>query len=243
MILEYDGSCYHGWQRQKEVPTVQGTLEAALSVMTGQSVTVVGSGRTDAGVHASNQVANFVVDTRLTAEIFKKGLNSLLPSDIVIKACFDAAMDFHARYDATSKIYEYVILNQRLPRAIFRQYAWHVRDQLDPAVMRQAVSILEGTHDFSAFEASGSPRSTPVRTVLEARLAQIRRGGDYLVFRIEADGFLRCMVRNIVGTLVDVGRKKTSPAGFSDILESKDRNNAGATAPPHGLFLKTVRYP
>ncbi|MBW2107357.1 MAG: tRNA pseudouridine(38-40) synthase TruA [Deltaproteobacteria bacterium] len=242
LILEYDGACYHGWQRQKDVATIQGTLEAALNVMTGQPVTVIGSGRTDAGVHASNQVANFVVDSRLTAQVFRKGLNSLLPDDIVIKACSEVARSFHARYDASSKIYEYVILNQRLPRAIFRQYAWHVRNRLDLAAMRQAVSALKGTHDFSAFQASGSPRSTAVRTVLDVSLVQARRGADYLVFRIEADGFLRCMVRNIVGTLVDVGRGKISPETFSDILKSKNRNNAGVTAPPHGLFLKAVRY-
>lgn len=241
LIIEYDGSAYHGWQRQKDLATIQGTVEAALKVMIGQSVTVIGSGRTDAGVHALNQVASFLAETHLTAEIFKRGLNSLLPEDIVVKDCQSVPDNFHARYNVSSKIYEYIILNRNLPSAIFRQYAWHIRKKLDLERMRAAVVCLNGTHDFSAFEGSGSPRSSPVRTVMNISLKD-RMDGGHLAVCVEADGFLRCMVRNIVGTLVDVGKGRTSPGAFQDILKSRDRKRAGATAPPHGLFLKEVKY-
>jgi len=209
--------------------------------MTGQSATVIGSGRTDAGVHAFHQVAHFGVDTALTADVFRNGLNSLLPDDIVITDCERVSDTFHARYDVRSKIYEYVILNRTVPVAICRKYAWHVRIKLDLKGMREALACLKGTHDFSAFEGTGSARSSSVRTVMDAQLAQ-KDGGDYLVFSIEADGFLRFMVRNIVGTLVDVGKGKISPEEFQGILRSGDRKRAGATAPPHGLFLKEVKY-
>jgi tRNA pseudouridine38-40 synthase len=241
LAIEYDGTAYHGWQRQKALPTIQGTIEAALKIMTEQSTTVVGSGRTDAGVHAWRQVAHFAMDTALTADVFRNGLNSLLPEDIVITHCEHASDSFHARYDVISKIYEYVIVNRRVPVAISRKYAWHVRTKLDLESMKEALACLKGTHDFSAFEGAGSARSTSVRTVMNAHLAQ-RDGGDYLLFSIEADGFLRFMVRNIVGTLVDVGKRKTSPDGFESILRSGDRKRAGATAPAHGLFLKQVKY-
>lgn len=241
LAIEYDGTAYHGWQRQRALPTVQGTIEDALKMMTGQPATVVGSGRTDAGVHAWHQVAHFVVDTAFTADVFTNGLNSLLPDDIVVTDCERVSDAFHARYDVKSKIYEYVILNRIVPVAIGRKYAWHVRKKLDLEGMRESLTCLKGTHDFSAFEGAGSARSSAVRTVMDAQLTQ-RDWGDYLVFSIEADGFLRFMVRNIVGTLVDVGKKKISPEGFEGILRSGDRKLAGATAPPHGLFLKQVKY-
>jgi tRNA pseudouridine38-40 synthase len=241
LIIEYDGTAYHGWQRQKDASTVQETIEAALETMTGGLVKVIGSGRTDAGVHALNQVANFSIDTRLTADVFQKGLNSLLPPDIVVKACQGVDESFHARYDAWSKVYDYDILNRPIPAALFRHYAWHVRKILDLNAMRVAMVCLEGEHDFSAFEASGSPRSHAVRKVMDVNWTAKNAEGD-LVFTIEADGFLRCMVRNIVGTLVDVGLGKMSPEEFQDILTSRDRKQAGITAPAHGLFLRKVKY-
>ena len=241
LAIEYDGTAYHGWQRQKILPTVQGTIEAALEKMAGKPVTVIGSGRTDAGVHALHQVAHFSMDTTLTDDVFKNGLNALLPSDIVIKDCKGVARSFHARYHVTSKVYDYVILNRALPAAICRNYAWHVRRKLDLLAIRQALLCLKGTHDFSAFEGTGSARSSAVRTVMDVCLSD-EGEGDYLVFSIEADGFLRFMVRNIVGTLVDVGKGRISPKDFQGILTSKDRNLAGATAPPQGLFLKEVKY-
>jgi tRNA pseudouridine38-40 synthase len=241
IVIEYDGTSYQGWQRQNNGITIQGTIEAAIETMINNPVTVIGSGRTDAGVHALNQVASFRADTRLTSEIFKRGLNSLLPPDIVIKDCVAVDDGFHAQYSARSKVYRYRILNRSNPTALFRQYTWHIRKPLDLNAMNKAMAYLEGQHDFSAFEATGSPRSDAVRTVIDANLTEKDSDG-YVVFSIEADGFLRHMVRNVVGTLVDVGLGKVSPGAFEDILMSKDRKKAGITAPAHGLVLKEVKY-
>lgn len=240
LIIEYDGSAYHGWQRQKTEPTVQGEIEKALITMTGKRVVLIGSGRTDAGVHALGQVANFRIETELNPEIFQKGLNSLLPEDIVIRECTQIDTSFHARYDAASKTYRYRILNRRIPSAVCRQYAWFVPKTLDHSAMSCAIGHIIGEHDFKAFEGVGSPRSKTIRCVKKAVLKKNRYG--YLIFEIEADGFLRFMVRNIVGTLVDTGLCKITPEDFGNILLSKDRGLAGATAPPHGLFLMEVKY-
>ena len=241
LVIEYDGTGYHGWQRQSNTCTIQGTIEDALKRMTGQSVTLIGSGRTDAGVHARGQVANFRLETRLTSDVFANGLNSLLPADIVIKDCATVDESFHARFDAQGKVYDYCILNRPTPAALFRRYAWHIKKPLDLDAMRKAMLCLEGEHEFSAFEGAGSPRSHAVRTVIDLKLTGKDADG-YVVFSIEADGFLRHMVRNIVGTLVDVGLGKISPKTFEDILISKDRKQAGITAPAHGLFLREVKY-
>jgi len=240
LIIEYDGSAYHGWQRQKTDRTLQGEIENALSTMTGQKITLLGSGRTDAGVHALGQVANFHCDTRLTAETFQKGLNGLLDDDIVIRDCQQADEDFHARYDVKSKTYHYRILNRQIPTAIHRQYLWFIRRKLDIDAMRSAIPHLLGKHDFKAFEGTGSPRAHTIRCISEAEL--VRHEDGYLTFEIEADGFLRFMVRNIVGTLADVGVGKIAPDDLPQILLSRDRSRAGATAPPQGLFLMNVRY-
>lgn len=240
LTIEYDGTLYHGWQRQVNDPTIQETIEKALSIMTGEKVILTGSGRTDAGVHALGQVANFHSDTRIIPDDFRKGLNSLLPDDIVIRECIHADDSFHARYDAKSKTYNYRILNAAIPAAIGRQYAWFIRKALDLDAMSAAVSHIIGTHDFTTFEGAGSPRSHATRCVINADFIQKDQG--YLIFEIEADGFLRYMVRNIVGTLVDVGHCKITPNDVKNILSLKDRSLAGITAPPHGLFLMRVKY-
>lgn len=240
LTIEYDGSLYHGWQRQKNECSIQGEIEKALMTMAGEKVVLIGSGRTDAGTHALGQVANFHIDTSLVAETFQKGLNSLLPEDIVIKACRQVDKTFHARYDAKSKIYIYRILNSNLPAAVCRQYAWSIRKKLDIEAMRRAICHIIGAHDFKAFEGAGSPRSHTIRHVFKADLAE--KDHEYLVFKIEADGFLRYMVRNIVGTFIDVGLLKITPDDFKKILLSRNRNMAGVTAPPHGLFLMKVKY-
>lgn len=240
LLIEYDGSRFSGWQRQKNDRTVQAEIEKALMNMTEQKVVLNGSGRTDAGVHALGQVANFHCDTELAPEIFHRGLNSLLPEDIVIKSCDPVPDAFHARFDVKSKIYRYRILNRDLPAAICRQYAWFVRKKLDIKAIRSAIDYIVGEHDFKAFEGAGSPRSSSVRRVMRAGLT--REKEDVLVFEIEANGFLRFMVRNIVGTLVDVGLKKIVPKEVEKILLSADRDRAGITAPPQGLFLVEVRY-
>jgi len=240
ITTEYDGTDYHGWQRQKSDRSIQGEIEKALAVMTLQNVALSASGRTDAGVHALGQVAHFACDTTLTPEAFLLGLNSLLPDDIVVKACETAAETFHARYDVKQKTYRYRILNREIPSAMDRHYAWYIRRRLLAGDMQAAVEHIVGRHDFKAFEGTGSPRSSTVRNIFRADL--IKKKDGYLIFEIEGDGFLRYMVRNIVGTLVEVGRGKITPEGFKAILESKDRGRAGATAPPHGLFLVSVAY-
>ena len=240
LLIEYDGTGYHGWQRQKGVATVQGTIESAIKVMTEQAVTLIGSGRTDAGVHSLGQVASFRVDTNFTAIVFKKGLNSLLPADIIIKDVEQVSDHFHARYDCKGKSYHYHILNREIPSAIHRRFVWHIRQPLRIDDMREALSCLRGRYDFSAFEARGGVRKNAVRTVSDIGLDAYEEGK--LVFRISADGFLRYMVRNIIGSLVDVGRGRLSPEEFHKIFLSKNRANAGATAPPHGLFLTHVFY-
>ncbi len=239
LVIEYDGSAYHGWQRQKDRRTIQGEIEKTLFTITRCPVSLIGSGRTDAGVHALGQVANFSCATNLTAEIFYRGLNRMLPDDIVVHSCRLAEDAFHARYDAKSKTYRYHIFNHNPPKAIGRQYAWQIRQRLDTEAMGLAVQCIIGEHDFKAFEGSGSPRSSTVRNVLATDL---RKEGEWLIFEIEATGFLKYMVRNIVGSLVEVGLGKLSDNDFRDILDSRDRQNAGITAPPNGLFLVTVAY-
>jgi tRNA pseudouridine38-40 synthase len=240
LIIEYDGSRYHGWQRQKEDRSIQGEIEKTLKTITTRSVTLIGSGRTDAGVHAQGQAANFKCNTRLGPEDLMNGLNHLLEDDIVIKVCEPVRADFHARYDAKSKVYQYQILNRALPAAIGRQYSWFIRKALNHEAMRAAIAHIVGCHDFKAFEGSGSDRQHATRHIYSAELNEGDNG--LLVFQIEADGFLRYMVRNIVGTLVDVGLEKLSPHDFKRILDSKDRSQASATAPAHGLTLIKVNY-
>lgn len=238
--VEYDGEPFHGWQRQKDRRSVQGEIEAALAQMIGGPVTLIGSGRTDAGVHALGQVAGFRSTTRLGADVLQRGLNSLLPAGIVVRACREVDPAFHARYDVRAKTYRYRILNRRVPAAIGRQYAWHIRRPLDVAAMRSALTAVIGTHDFKSFEAAGSPRTHTVRRILRAEVT-IEPEAIRAV-ELTGDGFLRGMVRNIVGTLVEVGLGKRSPDQMAAVLAARDRRRAGATAPAHGLFLMAVDY-
>ncbi len=240
LIISYDGNAYHGWQRQKSDRTIQAEVEQALNTMTSSHIRIMGSGRTDAGVHAMGQVASFQCDAGLGPEVYYKGLNSLLPDDILILSCDRMQASFHARYDARSKHYQYRILNRELPSLMERNYVWHIKDKLDLAAMQTAAAYLVGRHDFKAFEGTGSPRSTTVREVFRAEI--LSGAQNRILFDIEADGFLRYMVRNIVGTLVDVGRNKIAAETVDDILDSKDRGRAGATAPARGLFLMEVHY-
>lgn len=240
LVIEYDGGAYHGWQRQKSDRTVQGEIEKAIATMTGTHVSLTGSGRTDAGVHAYGQTANFICDTALGPDIFRKGLTSLLDDDIAIISCEEVDLRFHARRDVRSKTYCYHILNRPIPTAIGRQYAWHIRKPLDIDAMRSSLEHITGTHDFKALEGTGSPRAHTVRTVFDCDLKIAEH--DELVFEISANGFLRFMVRNIVGTLAEIGLGKRPPGDFKRILDSRDRSRAGITAPPQGLFLMWVEY-
>lgn len=240
LIIEYDGTNYSGWQRQKDCLSIQGVIESAICKMTRQQITLIGSGRTDAGVHAWQQAANFKCQTRLTPTQFLKGLNSLLPNDIAIHSCAEVSGKFHARYDVKSKVYRYYIGQRPHKMALFHHFCWSIPNKLDIANMQNASVLFEGTHDFKSFEGAGSPRSTSVRTILRSSLTL--NDNQYIIFEIEADGFLRFMVRNIVGTLVEIGKKRLSYESIPHILESRDRHQAGPTAPPQGLFLIEVKY-
>lgn len=240
LILAYDGSHYHGWQRQKNRLTIQGIIEEKIQVMVGEPVTLIASGRTDAGVHAVNQVCNFITRSQITPEAIKNGLNSLLSNDIFVRDAQYVPIEFHARYDAKSKIYEYRILNRKEPDLFQRKYHWHIRGPLDTDEMAKCLALLVGRYDFSSFRSSGSGNINPVRSLMRAELHVPEDG--HLKVIVEADGFLRHMVRNIVGTVVEVGLGKISCGRFKEIFASKDRRLAGIKAPAQGLFLMHVKY-
>jgi len=240
LILAYDGSNYHGWQRQKNGVTIQGVIEEKIEIMVGETIKLTASGRTDAGVHAISQVCNFITRSKIGLQEMKRGLNSLLPDDIFVRDTAYVPLAFHARYKVKSKTYEYRILNREDPDLFLRHYVWHIRAPLDAKEMAKCLAVLTGRHDFSAFRSSGSGNLDPVRTVLWAGL----HGPEDRMLKlvIEAEGFLRHMVRNIVGTVVDAGLGKIDVSDFKEILESKDRQMAGIKAPPQGLFLMNVEY-
>jgi tRNA pseudouridine38-40 synthase len=243
VTLSYDGTAYAGWQVQADARTIQAEVERALQAVTGRGVRVVASGRTDAGVHALGQVISFACETRLPAPTLGRALDANLPADILVMEACEAPHGFHAIRDAIGKRYRYVIQDGSQRDVFARAYAWHVPQRLDVAAMSEAARSLVGRHDFSSFEASGSRRASSVRTISE--LVVQRRPGDHLermVIEVEADGFLYNMVRNIVGTLVEVGRAKRPVSWPSEVLAARDRRRAGMTAPSHGLFLLRVWY-
>ena len=240
LVLEYDGSNYHGWQRQRGVLTIQEVVETRLAIMTQAPVRLTGAGRTDAGVHARGQVANFFSETRIPPERLRHGLNGLLPDDIVALDLALVSNRFHARFHARSKVYEYRIYNGPTPPALGRQYGWHIGQPLRWDSMERCLKLLEGKHDFSSFRATGSNVRSSERIVLSTGIAPA--GEDIQAITIEANGFLRYMVRNIVGTLVEVGRGKLTAEEFSAIVAACDRKQAGMTAPARGLCLLEVRY-
>ncbi len=243
MTVAYDGTDYHGWQIQPGEVTIQGTLEAALQSVVGQPVRVVASGRTDAGVHARGQVVSFRCATRLEPDVLRRALNANTPDDIWVRQVLAAADGFHAIRDAVSKRYQYII-QDGVDRDLFaRAYNWYVPQTLHVANMSEAAACLVGQHDFSSFEAAGAPRKTSVRTV--TRLSVENRGDATerkIIIDIQANGFLYNMVRNIVGSLVLVGRGRQEVQWLAAVLAAKDRKQAGPTAPAHGLTLMEVRY-
>lgn len=239
LVVEYEGTAYAGWQRQPNAMTIQQALEEAIEGITGSRPTVIGSGRTDAGVHALAQVASFRTESALAPERLRDALNATLPRDIVVKEAADAPEGFHAQRDARSKRYEYTIWNRRVRRVFDRDLCWRVGRPLDVEAMARAAEALVGTLDFKAFQASGSAVAHSVRTVTKAEWT---RRGDFLVFGIEGHGFLYNMVRIIVGALVDVGLGRMSEEEFRDVIASRDRTRAGRTAPAKGLCLVEVRY-
>ncbi|GBD38780.1 tRNA pseudouridine synthase A [bacterium HR37] len=241
LVIEYDGTNYLGWQKQPQGPTIQDTLERTLERITGEKVAVIGSGRTDSGVHALGQVANFKTESRLTPLQFQRALNSLLPKDIVIVGAREVEPGFHAQFDAKSKVYVYRILNRPYPSALERFRVWFVPNPLDVEEMKEALELFRGEHDFRAFALSDKHRKgSTVRRVINTSIYQ--RQGNVIEIEIEANGFLKGMVRLIVGALSNVGRKRISPKDVKDILESGKRSRFVFSAPPWGLFLKEVKY-
>ena len=239
LTIEYDGTRYHGWQIQSTGETIQSVLEKAVSTFFGKPTRIIGSGRTDAGVHALGQVANFFCDQEPDPHRLQRGLNALTPEDITIKEVTIVPDSFDARRDGRSRLYEYRILNRSTPSPFHLNRAWHVHDPLDVQSIREAIRFLEGEHDFSAFQAAGCDAIHPVRKIYRTSLDE---RNELLVYTIEATAFLRHMLRNIVGTLVEIGRKQRTPESFAELLRVRDRTKAGPTAPAHGLFLMEVKY-
>jgi tRNA pseudouridine38-40 synthase len=239
LTIAYDGTHYQGWQLQAKGMTIQGALEEKLSLITGEPIRLKAAGRTDAGVHAWGQVANFTTEYLIPTPALQKALNSMLPGDIVIIDIQEMEPDFQARYHAKSKNYVYRILHQPHPSPFERQYAWYIRKPLETEKMRQAAEYLLGKHHFGSFQASGCSAKNPVKTIYSLNL---QPNSHILIGDIRASGFLRHMVRNIVGTLVAVGLGKISPDDVKTILDARDRTQAGPTAPPQGLYLAKVEY-
>ena len=240
-ILEYDGAGFEGWQVQAERRTVQGCLADALEVLAGVRVAVTGSGRTDSGVHAEGQVANARFDAGFDPASLQRALNGNLPGDMAVLAVDVVADDFDARRDACSKHYRYQVWNDPVRSPLRAPRAWWVRAVLDLEAIRKAAALLEGRHDFASFQAAGSEVRTTVRTLTRAEVS--RAAGSQVQFDFEGDGFLRYMVRNLVGTLVEVGRGARQPDDVAAILAARERSAAGVTAPAHGLTLASVSYP
>ena len=243
LLLSYDGTNYNGWQVQPNQPTIEGTLEEALLRLTGNIVKVHGSGRTDAGVHGLNQTATFSVVSEFSPEKWRLALNGVLPDDLVVKHVQQVPAAFHARHSSIGKRYRYLVCNLPYRSPFSRNKSWWVRKPLDLDAMREAASELTGRNDFSAFRAAGCSSPNPVKDLREI-LCDVKPWlHANLCLETEADSFLQHMVRIIVGTLVQVGTGKLKPQQMKGILESRDRVQAGPTAPAHGLYALSVRYP
>ena len=248
VTIAYDGTDFAGWQRQATARTVQAAIEDALVPIEGERVVITGAGRTDAGVHAAGQVASFSLKSAIDIVDLQRALNATLPDDIRIMRVEEVPAAFNARFDARRKTYHYSLwLGGVLPPHL-RHYAWHIPQRLDMDAMNAAAGSLLGTHDFAAFQASGSDVQTTVREVVLSRIVNSSPGptisgeGDLVRYEVTGNGFLRHMVRNIVGTLIDVGRRRLASEEVCAILDSRDRGRASATAPPHGLTLWSVEY-
>jgi len=249
LVLAYDGTDYIGWQRQATGVSIQGLLEDALREFDDREVPVAGAGRTDAGVHALGQVASCALDRTIDASTLVRALNHKLPLDVRVRSAHEMAPRFHARFDARAKTYRYRIWNAAVASPFQRRYAWHLPASLNLEAMRAAARCVEGTHDFAAFQGQGSEAATTTRTIFQLRIADCGLridgssiGGSRIDVQVVGDGFLRHMVRALVGTLVDVGRGRREAGGMSDLIASRDRTAAGQTAPAQGLFLASVRY-
>ncbi len=242
LVLAYDGTAYHGFQKQSGsgLPTVQETLERSLAMLSGSTIRVIGAGRTDAGVHARGQVVNFTTDGwAIPVDRIAVALNAVLPGDIAVLSAREVPPDFHARYSAVAKTYSYSIYNHPVRSPFARLYSLHIREPLGLAAMRQAARHLIGQHDFTSFQATGRPVKSAVRLLSRAEI-EVEPPLVRLVFR--ADGFLYHMVRIMAGTLIEVGLGRLEPDAVREIVAARDRRRAGPTAPPHGLCLEEVEY-
>jgi tRNA pseudouridine38-40 synthase len=257
--VAYDGTRYVGWQRQAEGVSIQGLLESALREIEGREVSVAGAGRTDAGVHATGQVASFALERVMAPDVLMRALNAHLPHDVRVMQAVPAAAGFHARFAARAKTYLYRLCTHAVVTPFEHLYVWHVPAALDVGAMERAARVLEGRHDFAAFQGAGSATRTTERTVRRSGMARApwwiaaaaaqsappvagTAGPDLLVYEITGDGFLRHMVRVIVGTLVEIGRGRWPSERMGEVLASGDRRCAGPTAPAAGLFLVDVDY-
>lgn len=246
LLIAFDGTDFNGWQLQPDAPTIQGEIERNLAIIHNRKVTLHGAGRTDAGVHARGMVAHFHTDKLMTAEAFLKGLNSMLPYSIRILEAMEVESSFHSRFSAKSKTYHYSIFNGEIMMPQERLYCLHVRSKLNIENMRQCLQMIKGTHDFGCFETAGSRDLTvscergSIRTIYEADITRVKTG--FYVFSVAGDGFLRHMVRNIVGTTLEVGLGRRTLKSFEAALFSKKRSEAGSTAPAHGLTLHKIIY-
>ena len=240
ITLAYDGTDYVGWQRQANGISIQALIEDALRVLDGGDVTVAGAGRTDAGVHALGQVASFTLARELRPDALLRAINAHLPPDIRALSAEEAPPGFHPRFGARRKTYRYRVWNGDVLSPFERAYAWHVPGPLDVEAMRAAARLLEGRHDFAAFQATGSSVATTEREIFQSAIGNLQSA--MLVYEVAGSGFLRHMVRIIVGSLVEVGRGRQPVEWIGAVIASRDRTAAGPTAPPHGLFLVGVDY-
>lgn len=240
LVLSYDGARYRGWQIQPDGPSIQSELADAIQKVTGRRSIPIGSGRTDAGVHALGQAAHFDTPSRLPVDRMRLALNHYLPRDIVVREATDVPPDFHARKSAAWKLYRYVFHDGPTPDLFFARYCWKVKSRLDVVRMRDAARCVLGTHDFRCFETQWPNRRSSVRTV---RRCDVSRLGDFVWIDVESNGFLYNMVRAIAGTLRDVGRGRIPPQAVRAAIQSGSRSSAGPTAPARGLFLVRVEYP
>ena len=239
LTIEYDGKEFHGWQKQPNRLNIQGEIEKAIEHVTGEKVELIASGRTDAGVHALGQIANFKTNSEFPIEKLPIAINSQVRRAIRIQNAEEVDENFHSRFSCKKKTYRYVIDNSKYGSAIYRNISYHIPLKLNVENMKKAISYFIGEHDFKAFKSSGTSSKSSVRTIFNA---QIITEGNYIIIELTGNGFLYNMVRIISGTLVEVGLDKIKPEEIPEIIESKDRSNAGKTLPPHGLMLVRVVY-
>ena len=239
LTIEYDGKEFNGWQKQPNKLNIQGNLEKVISDLTKEEIEIIGSGRTDAGVHALGQVANFKTNSNIPIEKFAIAINSRIKQSIRIKKAEEVDERFHSRYNCKRKTYRYIINTSETGSAIYRNLEYNIKMQLDVKKMQEAVKFFVGEHDFSAFKSSGTSSKSSVRTIYNAKVEQ---DGERIIIELTGNGFLYNMVRIISGTLVEVGLNKIKPEDITKIIESKNRQNAGKTMPPCGLYLVSVEY-